>query len=130
MRKDFTVGLNVTENGVDDPDQQFYENYVCGAERNYTGYCNPEVDKLVDRQSMESRSGKAQAAGMGDRTEAGGGRRPTDHLLCRVGDLLAAPGQGADDHGQQHLQRLAHRRRLARQLSRRVRMDRKFRVSQ
>jgi len=54
MRKDFTVGLNVTESGVDDPDQQFYENYVCGSDRNYTGYCNPEVDKLVDRQSMEA----------------------------------------------------------------------------
>src|SRR6202007_558104 len=40
--------------GVDDPDPQFYENYVCGAERNYTGYCNPEIDKLVDRQSIES----------------------------------------------------------------------------
>jgi peptide/nickel transport system substrate-binding protein len=53
-RRDFTVGLNVTESGVDDPGQQFYENYVCGSERNYTGYCNPEVDKLVDRQSMES----------------------------------------------------------------------------
>jgi peptide/nickel transport system substrate-binding protein len=54
MRKDYTVGLNVTETGVDDPDQQFYENYVCGSDRNYTGYCNPEVDKLVDRQSMEA----------------------------------------------------------------------------
>jgi peptide/nickel transport system substrate-binding protein len=54
MRRDYTVGLNVTESGVDDPDQQFYENYVCGAERNYTGYCSPEVDKLVDQQSMES----------------------------------------------------------------------------
>jgi peptide/nickel transport system substrate-binding protein len=54
LRKDFTVGLNVTETGVDDPDQQFYENYVCGSERNYTGYCNREVDKLVDRQSMET----------------------------------------------------------------------------
>src|SRR6266481_2251156 len=53
-RKDFTVGLNVTESGVDDPDQQFYENYVCGSDRNYTGYCNPEVDKLVDQQSMEA----------------------------------------------------------------------------
>jgi peptide/nickel transport system substrate-binding protein len=52
-RKDFAVGLNVTESGVDDPDQQFYENYVCGAERNYTGYCSQEVDKLVDQQSME-----------------------------------------------------------------------------
>jgi peptide/nickel transport system substrate-binding protein len=54
MRKDFTVGLNVSESAVDDPDQQFYENYVCTAERNYTGYCSPEVDKLVDQQSAES----------------------------------------------------------------------------
>jgi peptide/nickel transport system substrate-binding protein len=53
MRKEFTVGLNVTESALDDPDQQFYENYVCGADRNYTGYCNPEVDKLVDQQSAE-----------------------------------------------------------------------------
>jgi len=54
LRKDYTVGLTITESGVDDPDPQFYENYVCGAERNYTGYCNPEIDKLVDRQSIES----------------------------------------------------------------------------
>ena len=53
MRKDYTVGLNVSETAVDDPDQQFYENYTCTAERNYTGYCSPEVDKLVDQQSAE-----------------------------------------------------------------------------
>ena len=58
MRKDFAVGMQVTEAGVDDPDQAFYESYVCGSERNYTGYCNPEVDKLVDRQSMEADPGK------------------------------------------------------------------------
>jgi len=52
-RKDFTIGLNVTESGVDDPDQQFYESYTCTAERNYTAYCNREVDQLVDRQSAE-----------------------------------------------------------------------------
>jgi peptide/nickel transport system substrate-binding protein len=57
-RKDFAVGLNVSESAVDDPDQQFYENYVCTAERNYTGYCNPEVDKLVDQQSAESSNEK------------------------------------------------------------------------
>jgi len=60
MRRDYTVGLNVTETGVDDPDQQFYENYVCGAERNYTGYCNADVDKLVDRQSSEPNREKRQ----------------------------------------------------------------------
>jgi peptide/nickel transport system substrate-binding protein len=54
MRKDYTIGISGSEAGVDDPDQQFYENYVCGAERNYTGYCNPEVDTLVDQQSIES----------------------------------------------------------------------------
>jgi len=53
MRKDFSVGMLVSENGLDDPDQQFYENYVCGADRNYAGYCNPQLDELIDRQSME-----------------------------------------------------------------------------
>jgi peptide/nickel transport system substrate-binding protein len=54
LKKDYTVGLNVSETGVDDPDQQFYENYICGADRNYTGYCNPEVDALIDQQSAET----------------------------------------------------------------------------
>jgi peptide/nickel transport system substrate-binding protein len=53
-RKDYTIAINGTESGVDDPDQQFYENFVCGAVRNYTGYCNPEVDELIDRQSAEA----------------------------------------------------------------------------
>jgi peptide/nickel transport system substrate-binding protein len=53
MRKDFTVTVNVSENSLDDPDPAFYQNYVCGAERNYTGYCNPEIDRQIDRQSME-----------------------------------------------------------------------------
>src|SRR5712691_4199224 len=53
IRKDYKVGLTITETAVDDPDPAFYENYVCGAQRNYTGYCNPEVDKLVDKQSAE-----------------------------------------------------------------------------
>jgi peptide/nickel transport system substrate-binding protein len=53
MRKDFTVGAVPIETGVDDPDQMFYENFVCGAARNYAGYCNAEFDKLVDEQSMQ-----------------------------------------------------------------------------
>jgi peptide/nickel transport system substrate-binding protein len=52
-RKDYMVGLNATGSGVDDPDQQFYENYACGSDRNYSGYCNPELDKEFDRQSVE-----------------------------------------------------------------------------
>src|SRR5438045_686320 len=53
-KKDFTIGLNLIGNGLDEPDQTLYENYTCSAEGNYDGYCNPELDKMVDRQSMES----------------------------------------------------------------------------
>src|SRR3982074_16670 len=52
-KKDFTIGLNLIGNGLDDPDQTLYENYTCSAEGNYDGYCNPELDKMVDQQSME-----------------------------------------------------------------------------
>ena len=68
MRKDYTIGLTVSENGLDDPDQQFYENFVCGSERNYTGYCNPEVDKLIDQQSRKATS--RSAAGLSGRSSA------------------------------------------------------------
>jgi len=51
-RKDFMVGLNLTGLGVDDPDAQFYENYACGSQRNYTGYCNQDLQKLFEKQSM------------------------------------------------------------------------------
>jgi peptide/nickel transport system substrate-binding protein len=61
MRKDYAVGVTVSEGGLDEPDQKFYETYVCGAERNYTGYCNPETDRLIDRQSMEADPEKRRA---------------------------------------------------------------------
>ncbi len=50
-RKDYRIALNNTGSGVDDPDQQFYENYACGSLRNYSGYCNRELDKKFDEQS-------------------------------------------------------------------------------
>jgi peptide/nickel transport system substrate-binding protein len=53
-RKDYQIGANLTASGVDDPDQQFYENYACGSERNYTGYCNAELQKLFEAQSIEA----------------------------------------------------------------------------
>jgi len=53
-RKDYAVAQNGTGSGVDDPDQQFYENYACGSPRNYSGYCNPEIDKKFDEQSKEA----------------------------------------------------------------------------
>ncbi len=53
-RKDYTVGMNLTGVAVDDPDANFVENYTCKSERNYTQYCNPEVEKLIDEQSRMS----------------------------------------------------------------------------
>lgn len=51
--KQYIIGLNLTGSSVDDPDQHFYENYACGSLRNYTGYCNKDMEALFDQQSME-----------------------------------------------------------------------------
>jgi len=53
-RGEYSVGMNLTGLGIDDPDVNFYENYACGSERNYSRYCNPEVDKMIDQQSQET----------------------------------------------------------------------------
>jgi peptide/nickel transport system substrate-binding protein len=53
MRKDYTVGLNLGGSGPD-PDQNLYLLYGCGGDLNYSGYCNPEVDKLIEQQSIEA----------------------------------------------------------------------------
>jgi len=53
-RKDYVVGLNLTGNGIDDPDQNFFENYSCKSERNVTGYCNLELEKMFVAQSQET----------------------------------------------------------------------------
>ena len=52
IRRDYQVALSIVGNGVDEPDQQFFENYVCGS-RSYMDYCNKELDILVNQQSME-----------------------------------------------------------------------------
>jgi peptide/nickel transport system substrate-binding protein len=52
-RKDYTIGLNVTGVSVDDPDGNLIESYSCKSERNYTQYCNAEVDRLLVAQSRE-----------------------------------------------------------------------------
>src|SRR5258707_3234499 len=61
QRKDYTVGLNLTGTLVDDPDAMLYENYACGGVGNYNGYCDPQVDKLIDRQSIEADQGKPRS---------------------------------------------------------------------
>jgi peptide/nickel transport system substrate-binding protein len=60
-RGDYAVGLNLTGNAVDDPDSNFVENYSCKSERNYSRYCNPEVDQLTAAQSKESDTAKRKS---------------------------------------------------------------------
>jgi peptide/nickel transport system substrate-binding protein len=53
VRRDYSIGANLTAASFDDPDAYFYENYKCGTSRNYTDYCSEEVDRLIDQQSQE-----------------------------------------------------------------------------
>jgi peptide/nickel transport system substrate-binding protein len=53
MRKDYTVSLNLQTSGPD-PDPIFDIFYGCGSNLNWDGYCNPEVDKMIEQQSRET----------------------------------------------------------------------------
>jgi peptide/nickel transport system substrate-binding protein len=54
-RRDYMVGMENTGTAVaDDPDQQFYESYACDSDRNFTGYCNRELEAAFRRQSAET----------------------------------------------------------------------------
>jgi peptide/nickel transport system substrate-binding protein len=53
-RRDYMVGLENTGTAVvDDPDQQLYESYACESDRNFTGYCNRQLEDLFHLQSRE-----------------------------------------------------------------------------
>jgi peptide/nickel transport system substrate-binding protein len=54
VRKDYSVGLNLTGSALDDPDPNFFENYACGSERNFSLYCNRDLEKLFVQQSSEA----------------------------------------------------------------------------
>ena len=103
VRKDFTVGAVPIESGVDDPDQMFYENYYTGAARNYAGYSDPEIDKLIDQQSMTADPKKRkEIVWQIERRLAEAYFRPVLFYPARRG-LLSALGQGLHADDQQHL---------------------------
>ena len=80
-RGDYSVGLNLTGIGVDDPDVNFVENYTCKSERNYNKYCNPDVDKLIAEQSREADIEKRkQIVWQIERKLAEDGARPVIHF--------------------------------------------------
>jgi ABC-type oligopeptide transport system substrate-binding subunit len=84
------VGLNTTGNGVDDPDQNYFENFSCKSERNYTGYCNPEIEKLMVQQSQMTDMARTQESRLGDRQEAARRQCAADRDVEPRGDLHAA----------------------------------------
>ncbi len=53
LRKDYSVALNLQTSGPD-PDPILHLFYACGSSLNWSGYCNPEVDQLIERQSREA----------------------------------------------------------------------------
>jgi peptide/nickel transport system substrate-binding protein len=52
IRRDYEIGVSQVGNGVDDPDQNYPENYACGS-RTYMDYCNKDVDAMIAAQSAE-----------------------------------------------------------------------------
>jgi peptide/nickel transport system substrate-binding protein len=56
-RKDFTVALNLQTSGPD-PDPTLDVFYGCGSSLNWDGYCNPEIDKMIEQQSSEADPGR------------------------------------------------------------------------
>jgi peptide/nickel transport system substrate-binding protein len=61
-RKDFTVGLNLQTSGPD-PDPTLDIFFGCGSSLNWDGYCNSEVDKLIEQQSIEADPGRRKQLG-------------------------------------------------------------------
>ena len=54
IKTDYTVALNTSGVGIDDPDAVLKGAYACNSEANYTRYCSPEVERLLDLQSQQS----------------------------------------------------------------------------
>ena len=81
IRRDYQMALSQVGNGVDDPDQNFPENYACGG-RTYMDYCNKEIDGLIEKQSREADQEKRKAIAWEiDRKLTGDAVRPMIYYL-------------------------------------------------
>ena len=52
-RGEFQLVADRTGLEPDDPDANFFENYACGSSRNYSGYCDEALTRLIEQQSQE-----------------------------------------------------------------------------
>jgi len=76
-RKDYSVALNGTGSGVDDPDQHSMRNYGGGVGSNYTRVCTPELDKELEPKTAEAQE-KPRGAGVWQIDRSCGGWRSAD----------------------------------------------------
>jgi len=115
-KKDYTVALNTSGVGIDDPDAVLKGAYACNSEANYTQYCTPLVDKLLAEQSQQADVDKRKAIVWEiERVLAEDVARPIIYPQP-LRDLLARLPQRVRAAREQHLQQLALRGRLAGQV--------------
>ena len=63
----------------------------CGSQRNYSGYCNKEIDAAHRPAIGRDRPEQAAADRLGDRQQAAGGRGPADHHAQRAPRPAGSP---------------------------------------
>ena len=51
MKGTYTLAFHATGNALDDPDIILYENFMCNSPRNYTKYCNKDIEARINEQS-------------------------------------------------------------------------------
>ena len=90
-------------------------------DRNFTGYCNRELEERFHQPIGRDRPGQDARSWSGTSTAPCRKRAPDRSSFHRRGATCWQPAaQGPDDDGQQHVQRLATRRRVARGIGRPV----------
>jgi len=60
-RHDIAVGANMTASASEDPDSWFFENFLCASQRNYSAYCNKDVEAEIFKASQEQNKSKRRA---------------------------------------------------------------------
>jgi len=112
-RKDYQVGYDFIGGAVDDPDALFYPNFALRWGAQLHRILQPRSREAV-RSTVDGGDQEKRSTWCGRSTRDCWRTGEADHCARPGCDLLAAAGKGADHHGQQRLQRLAFRRRLAR----------------
>jgi ABC-type transport system substrate-binding protein len=50
-KHNYQIAVRSRGQSMDDPDVSFYESYACGSRNNVDGYCNKEIEALIEQQS-------------------------------------------------------------------------------